>query len=107
MSPGELVTVHLAGPREKFWGVLLSLSPAGATVRGVPLESFEDFLRQAGRAEAPLLGPVTAYFPAHRIDRVELDESSGAVEGLGARYRRVTGCDPRGAVLGDEPSAGN
>ena len=107
MSPGELVTVHLTGPREKFWGVLLSLSPAGATVRGVPLESFEDFLRQAGRAEAPLIGPVTAYFPAHRIDRVELDESSGAVEGLGARYRRVTGCDPHGAVLGDEPSIGN
>jgi hypothetical protein len=107
VNPGELVTVHLGAPREKFWGVLLALSPAGATVRGVPLESFEDFLRQAGRAEAPLLGPVTAYFPAHRIDRVELDESSGAVEGLGARYRRLTGRDPRGAVLGDEPAIGN
>jgi hypothetical protein len=103
VSPGELVTVHLTGPREKFWGALVALAPAGVTVRGVQLDSFEDFLRQATRAEPPLVGAVTVYFPAHRIDRVELDESSGAVEGLGERFRRITGRDPRSMLLGETP----
>ena len=102
MNVGELVTVHLAAPREKFWGVLLALSPGGVTVRGVPLESFEDWLRQAARSGPALLGAVTVYFPAHRLDRVELDESSGAVEGLGARFRRLTGRDPRAELTGGE-----
>ena len=99
MNVDELVTVHLASPREKFWGVLLALSPGGATVRGVPLESFEDWVRQFARSGPALLGAVTVYFPAHRLDRIELDESSGAVEGLGARFRRLTGCDPRAELV--------
>lgn len=106
MNPDDLVTIHLAAPREKFWGVLLALTPAGVTVRGVALESFEDYLRQTGRAEPPLLGAVTAFFPAHRLDRVELDETAGAVEGLGARFRRVTGRDPRAELLGATRGAG-
>jgi hypothetical protein len=102
MDPGELVTVHLGAPREKFWGVLLVMSPGGVTLRGLPLESFEDWVRQAAGPGPELLGTVTVYFPAHRIDRVEVDESSGAVEGLGARFRRLTGRDPRTALLGDD-----
>jgi hypothetical protein len=94
------VTIHLASPREKFWGVLIALSPSGATVRGVSLESFEDWMRQTARSDPALLGAVTVFFPAHRLDRIELDESSGAVEGLGARFRRVTGRDPRAELTG-------
>ena len=101
MNTGELVTIHLGSPREKFWGVLLVLSPAGVTVRGVGLDSFEDWVREAARPEPALLGAVTVYFPAHRLDRVELDESSGAVEGLGARFRRLTGRDARAELLGE------
>jgi len=100
VSPDDLVTVHLGSPREKFWGVLLALTPSGVTVRGVLLESFEDWLRQATRAEPASLGAVTVFFPSHRLDRVELDESSGAVEGLGARFRRLTGRDPRAELTG-------
>ena len=109
MNPNDLVTVYLGGPREKFWGVLLSVAPSGVTVRGVGLESFEDWMRQATRADPPLIGAVTVYFPAHRIDRVELDASAGAAEGLGARFRRLTGRDPAAELLGsgDGPSRGD
>lgn len=102
MNPDDLVTIHLGAPREKFWGVLLAMTPSGVTVRGVALESFEDWLRQATRPDPPLIGAVTAFFPAHRIDRVELDESAGAAEGLGARFRRLTGRSAREELTGRE-----
>jgi len=100
VSPGDLVTVHLASPREKFWGVLLALTPAGATVRGLLLDSFEDWLRQATRPGEVSLGAVTVFFPAHRLDRIEIDETSGAVEGLGDRFRRLTHRDARAELSG-------
>jgi hypothetical protein len=95
----ELVTVHLSSPREKFWGVLLAMSPAGATVRGVSLETFEDWLRRAARGEPALPGATTVFFPARRLDRVEVDESTGVVESLGDRFRRLAGRDPRPGLL--------
>ena len=105
MNADDLVTVHLAAPREKFWGVLLAITPAGVTVRGVPLESFEDWVRQTARGGPALLGTTTVFFPARRLDRVELDESAGVVEGLGARFRRHTGRDPRVELLAPPAAA--
>ncbi len=100
MDPLRLVVVSCSAPREKFWGLLLELSAAGVTLRGVPVETFEDFLRQwAGEGER-LIGPVTLFVPLHRVERVEVDESAGVVEGMGERFRRVAGRDPR-AVLGE------
>ena len=100
MTDGDLVVVNCGAPREKFWGVLVGLAPAGVTLRCVPLESFEDYLRQCAAGGPALLGAVTIFLPAHRLERVELDETSGAAEGLGERFRRVSGRDPREALLG-------
>lgn len=101
MRSGDMVTVHLGAPREKYWGVLVTLDAAGVTLRGVALDTYEDWLRQAASALPALLGAVTVFFPAHRIERVELDESTGVVEGLGARFRRVTGRDPVAVLNGE------
>lgn len=98
MNAGDLVVIHCGGPREKFWGVLLSLAPAGATARVVPLDAFEDWLRQCASRGPRLLGPVTVFLPAHRIERIELDETAGVAEGLGSRFERATGQDPRAAL---------
>jgi hypothetical protein len=107
MREGSLVVVALSSPREKFWGVLLSLSGSGVTLRGLPLEAFEDFLLQCAPGSQTLpnarLGATTVFFPAHRIERIELDESSGAVEGFADRFRRVVGHDPQAVLLGQEP----
>jgi hypothetical protein len=103
VNAGDLVTIHLGSPRDKYWGVLLALTPAGVTLRGLPLEIFEDWTRQTARHETIQLGAVTAFFPAHRIERIELDESIGVVEGLGARFRRLTGRDPAAELSGGVP----
>ena len=43
---GSLVVIHCANPREKMWGVLQRLDKAGVVIRGLDLESVEDWLRQ-------------------------------------------------------------
>jgi len=100
MDVGEVVVVSCSGPREKFWGVLLALAPAGVTVRGVPLDACEDWLRQHAADGPKMIGPVTIFVPAHRLERVEIEESSGAVECFADRFRRLTGRDPKEALLG-------
>jgi hypothetical protein len=89
-APGRPVLVYLHSPREKFFGVLLSLDPAGVAVRGVALEAFEDWLRQEARGEGGL-GPVTVFYPSNRVERIEEDESTAGLEGFAARFRRETG----------------
>lgn len=101
MNAGDLVVVMCSAPREKFWGVLLSLTPAGVTVRGLPLEAFEDWVRQCAGSGPRMLGPVTIFLPAHRLERVELDETAGVAEGLADRYRRTVGREPLEELLGD------
>ncbi|MBP1619330.1 MAG: hypothetical protein H6Q02_97, partial [Acidobacteria bacterium] len=46
MMQDRLVLLSCAAPREKFWGVLLALNPSGATLRGLSLDTFEDWLRE-------------------------------------------------------------
>jgi hypothetical protein len=99
MEAGSLVVVNCSAPREKFWGVLLGLEPVGATIRAVPLEAFEDWLRQFATGGPAMIGAVTIFIPAHRLERIELDESSGPVEGLADRFRRVAGLDARQVLL--------
>ena len=45
-SPVSVVIVNLVNPKEKFFGVLMSLSAAGVTLHGINIDSFEDWLRQ-------------------------------------------------------------
>ena len=46
MEPGTFVLVHLHSPKEKYWGVLRTLSAAGVTVRGIDVAVFDDWARQ-------------------------------------------------------------
>lgn len=107
MDTGQLVVVSCASPREKFWGVLRSLNTVGATVRVVPLEAFEDFARQLRDHQPMLITPITIFLPSHRLERIELDESGGAVESFGDRLQRLTGLDPLAVLLGSPQSAGS
>jgi hypothetical protein len=89
-GPGTPVLVFLHSPREKVFGVLVSLQPAGVAVRGIDLAAFEDWLRQEARGEQGL-GLVTLFYPMHRIERMERDETVGDLEGSADRFRRETG----------------
>src|SRR3954454_14740093 len=82
--PGALVLVALNSPREKFWGALLEVSPAGLSLRGIDLNSLEDFARQVKSGEPVTPGAV--FFPMHRVERMELDARNGDIPSLCERF---------------------
>ena len=88
-APGSTVLVTLSAPREKFWGVLLELAPAGISLRGFDLNSFEDFVHLV-RAGEPAT-PAAIFFPMHRVERMEADEHSGDIPSLKERFQQKTG----------------
>jgi hypothetical protein len=89
MDPGKLVLVTLQNPREKFWGVLLALTPAGASLRGVDLQSLDDFTQLVKAGEATT--PSTVFFPMHRVQRIEVDARTGELPSLGDQFSAKTG----------------
>ena len=77
MNSGQLVLVTLQNPREKFWGMLLALTPAGASLRGVDLQSFDDFIADGeGRR-------------GHRGQHGFLSHASRTEDGSGCTQRRI------------------
>ncbi len=95
--PSSIVIANLVNPKEKFWGYLLSMSPVGITLRGINLESFDDWVRQVGRRqeEEPSLDLVTMFVPLFRIERIFLDESVGSVLSFSSHFEEVVGCTPQ------------
>jgi hypothetical protein len=92
------VVLFLRDPKEKVWGVLLSLDSGGVVVRGLDLQAFEDWLRQETRGEERLISPTTIFYPMHRVERVERDESVGPIAGLAQRFVAEVGRDLLEAV---------
>ncbi len=95
MKPGDLVSVQLNSPREQVWGVLTRLDQSGTELRGIELGNFEEWCTQLAKGGDVELGPSTVFFPAHRIERVSLDEQIGAVPSMGERFKQITGKEPR------------
>jgi hypothetical protein len=95
MKLEEYVVINLVNPREKFWGILRELSPAGVTVRGLSLDGFEGWMREVARKEPVSFMPATVFFPIHRIERMFADETVGEVVCFADRFRQLVGEDPR------------
>jgi len=87
----SLVIVNLVNPKEKFFGMLTALSPAGVTVRGINLDAYEDWIRQIAHREEANLDVATLFFPLFRVERIYLDEPSGSIKSYGQRFHDVTG----------------
>jgi hypothetical protein len=90
-DPSSLVIVNLVNPKEKFFGVLVALSPAGITLRAINLDSFDDWLRQIAKGDEPNLDLITMFVPLFRVERVFLDEPVGEVESYQQRFSRRVG----------------
>jgi hypothetical protein len=90
-APSALVVLNLMGPKEKFFGVLLSLSAAGVTLRGINLDSFDDWIRQLARGEESNIDLMTMFIPLFRVERIFLDEPAGAIPSFGQRFEEVVG----------------
>lgn len=93
MNTGQLVLVTLHNPREKFWGVIQSLTPAGVSLRGVDLQSLEDFTHMVKAGEGAT--PSVVFFPMHRVQRIEVDGRNGDLPSLADQFSAKTGMDIR------------
>lgn len=88
-SEGSVVLITLNHPREKYWGAILAVSPAGVSLRGIDLNSFEDFSRQVKAAEP--VAPHVVFFPMHRVERMEVDLRNGDLPSMAERFEHRTG----------------
>lgn len=89
---GAMVVVTLGNPRDKFWGMILSLAPEGLSMTGIELASFEDLVVMVKDGES--FTPAAVFFPMHRIERIELDLPDGSLPSLSQRFQAKTGLDP-------------
>ena len=86
-----LVILNLVNPKEKFFGVLRALSAAGITVRAINLDSFDDWVREVVRGEESNLDLITMFVPLFRVERIFLDEPSGAIKSFAQRFEEAVG----------------
>ncbi len=91
MDPLSIVVITLNSPREKVWGELIALNPSGVTIRGLDLNSFDDFVRQARHPEGHPVGLPTTFFPMHRVERISLDEPAGDIPSMADLFHRKVG----------------
>jgi hypothetical protein len=91
MDPHSIVVVSLHTPKEKVWGELLAIHQAGITMRGIDLNSFDHFIRQINEPEGERTGLPTVFFPMNRVERIALDEPSGAIPSMAELFSRKVG----------------
>jgi len=101
---GSTVLLTLHSPRQKFFGVLMQFASAGVEMRGVPLESLEDLARLIRAGERA--GASTLFFPMHRVERMELDESVGELPSLGASFADKAGHTVQQVFVDDAGESG-
>lgn len=87
---GAAVVIQLHTPREKCWGVLDEISEAGVFLRGLDLNSFDDWVRAVAHEE-PFVGFGDLFFPMWRVERISKDESSGGIPSLCDQVENRTG----------------
>jgi len=75
---GTPIILYLQAPKEKVWGILISLSPAGVVLRGLDLVVFDDWMRQEAHGEEASLGLATIFYPMSRVVRMERDDACSA-----------------------------
>jgi hypothetical protein len=91
LAGGTPVILYLQAPKEKIWGILVSLTPAGIVVRGLDLVVFDDWMRQEARGDEPAVGLATIFYPMARVVRMDRDESLGSLISFADRFFRQVG----------------
>ena len=90
ISGGSAVLIVLHSPKEKTWGILEEINASGVFLRGIDLNSFEDWLQALVHGE-PFVGFGDLFFPMWRVERISRDESCAGVPSLCEQVERRTG----------------
>jgi hypothetical protein len=100
------MVAHLRDPREKIWGILLALETPGLWIRGVDVNSFEDWARQVGKDGDGFIAPSTLFLPFLRVEKLVLDEPLGPVLSMAQRLEQMAGITAETALEGFEAGDG-
>ncbi len=87
---GAPVIAYLHSPREKLWGVLFELTAAGVFLRGIDLNTFDDWAQMIVKGERNI-GLTHMFLPMWRIERVNLDETVDDIQSLSDRFHSRVG----------------
>jgi hypothetical protein len=90
IQQGAAVLIVLHTPREKCWGILDEVSGAGVFLRGLDLNSFDEWLSSIVHEE-PFVGVGDLFFPMWRVERISKDEATGGIPSLGEQVEQRTG----------------
>lgn len=90
IQAGAAVLIVLHAPREKCWGILDEVNQAGVFVRGLDLNSFNEWLRAVTHEEA-FVGFGDLFFPMWRVERISKDEATGGIPSLREQAQQRTG----------------
>jgi hypothetical protein len=106
IESGSFVIMHLQNPKEKFWGMLVDLGAAGATLYGLDLNSFEDWTRMVA-SNGRNIGMSAMFLPMWRVERITLDHTIDDLLSLQAQFEIRVGMPVRQYLDGLMPSSGN
>lgn len=90
ITPGSPVIINLHSPREKLWGLLNELNAAGVFLRGIDLNTFDDWTQMIVRGERNI-GLNHVFLPMWRVERVSLDETLDDIPSMADRFQSRVG----------------
>jgi hypothetical protein len=90
MEAGEIVVLYLHSPKERIWGQIKSLNEIGVTLRGIDINSFEDWCRQIAKGEEGI-GLTTTLYPIYRIEKIIIDEEISGLQSLRDKFQELVG----------------
>lgn len=94
IETGDYVIVILREPREKIWGILGEINPAGIILRGIDLNAFDDWTRAVANNE-PFFGMNDYFLPMWRVEKLTRDESSAELPSLADQFQNKTNFDAK------------
>jgi hypothetical protein len=86
MVLNSIVVLSLHSPKEKIWGELVALTPAGITLRGIDINLFDELLREAASGETGQGALSTVFYPMYRVERMAVDEGYLGAPSLAERF---------------------
>ena len=109
LTAGTPIVLYLHSPKEKVWGLLVSLTPAGVILHGLDLVTFDEWMRQEARGDERLIGLCTIFYPMARLERLERDDALGTLPSYAERFEREVGRSVFEVLgvreIGERPSA--
>jgi hypothetical protein len=90
IQPGTAILIVLHTPREKCWGIVGEINSAGVFLRGLDLNSYDEWLRATVHGEE-FVGLGDLFFPMWRVERISKDEASGGIPSLREQAEKRTG----------------